>query len=269
MASTGTREYGAVIFDVGGVVITSPLIAIAAYERERGFPKDWLNVLITGYGHKGAWQKFERGELDLFSFYEGFGRELSNVEKGRELYSQFCSKRGWAFPQLPLPSEMQVDGRELFGRMMRGSQFDKIIVNAIKEIRSTKRLRVIAVTNNFAASVQDIPQSEMEFLGWTSGAASTSQQLRDLFDDYIDSSEVGLRKPDPAIYKLACERNGLQPMQVVMLDDLGMNLKPAKDLGMTTIQVQIGRSEEAVQQLSETLGLDLFERKATVPSSRL
>ncbi|KAG8793737.1 hypothetical protein FRC17_008404, partial [Serendipita sp. 399] len=75
----------------------------------------------------------------------------------------------------------------------------------------------------------------MEFLGWTSGAASTSQQLRELFDDYIDSSEVGMRKPESAIYKLACERNGLNAAEVVMLDDLGMNLKPAKDMGMTTI----------------------------------
>ncbi|KAG8801632.1 hypothetical protein FRC17_006595, partial [Serendipita sp. 399] len=255
-----------VIFDVGGVVITSPLIAIAAYERERGFPKDWLNVLITGYGHNGSWQKFERGELDLFPFYEGFGRELSNVEKGKQWYSQYCSKRNLEFPQLPSPSEMQVDGRELFGRMMRGSQFDKIVVHAIKEIRASKRFHVIAVTNNFGTPAQGIPQSEIEFLGWTSGAASTSQQLRELFDDYIDSSEVGMRKPESAIYKLACERNGLNATEVVMLDDLGMNLKPAKDMGMTTIHVQIGRSEEAIQQLSHILGLELFEGRTVHPS---
>ncbi|CAG7854071.1 SubName: Full=Uncharacterized protein {ECO:0000313/EMBL:CCA75748.1} [Serendipita indica DSM 11827] len=261
-----TRFKG-ICFDIGGVVITSPLIAIAQYERERGFPRDWLNVLITGHGHGGSWQRFERGEIDLYTFYDGFGRDLSDVRRGKSWYAQYCTKKGWTFPTLPPSSEMKVDGRELFGRMMRGSQFDDLVVRAIKIIRATRQYRVVAITNNFAGSTSNVDEEEKKFLGWDGGAASTSLQLRALFDDYIDSSEVGLRKPDPAIYKLACERNSLKPQETIMLDDLGMNLKPAKELGMTTIQVNIGRSEEAVRKLGELLALDLLDGGA--PMSRL
>jgi hypothetical protein len=90
-------------------VITSPLIAIAAYERERGFPKDWLNVLMygnareerhfrltcnsTGHGNTGSWQRFERGEMGLYAFYTGFSNDLSDVEKGRKWYADYCRKR--------------------------------------------------------------------------------------------------------------------------------------------------------------------------------
>jgi hypothetical protein len=106
-------EIRGVIFDVGGVVITSPLIAIAAYEREKGFPRDWINVLMfvallllfsplntssTGYGEQGAWQQFERGEIDLSTFYRRFGEELSNTENGKIWYAEYCSKRSLGEP---------------------------------------------------------------------------------------------------------------------------------------------------------------------------
>lgn len=259
----------AVIFDIGGVVITSPLIAIAAYERERGFPKDWLNVLITGHGSTGAWQRFERGELDLQTFYAEFGSDLSDVSKGQKWYADYCRKRGLGMPTLPPAQEMRVDGRELFGRMMRGSQFDDIVVRAIHKIRETKRYRVISVTNNFGQTKDGIPESELRFLGWDSGRGANSSALRILFDDYIDSSEVGLRKPDPAIYSLACQRNGVKPEEVIMLDDLGMNLKTARELGMSTIQVHIGRSEDAIRQLGKILGLDLLDTEHKERLSKL
>lgn len=140
-----------VIFDVGGVVLTSPLIAISEYESERNFPKDWVNILMhvahilyasftnhpcsTGHGEQGAWQRFERGELDLQTFYREFSTDLSNVAKGKVWYAKYCSRKGISMPVLPAAEEMKVDGRELFGRMMRGSQFDPLIVNAINKIR--------------------------------------------------------------------------------------------------------------------------------------
>jgi len=142
---------------------------------------------------------------------------------------------------------------------MRDSKFDPIVVNAIHKIRATNRFRIISVTNNFGQSTAGIEDSELKFLGWEGGAASTSPQLVQLFDDYIDSSVVGLRKPDPAIYRLACARNDLKPEEVVMLDDLKMNLRTASQLGMRTIQVRIGRSDEAVRELGRILGLELVD----------
>ena len=82
---------------------------------------------------------------------------------------------------------------------MRGSKFDPIVVEAIHLIRATNRYRIISVTNNFSHSIAGISQSELDFLGWSTGDGSTSPALRGLFDDYIDSSEVGLRLVQPSL----------------------------------------------------------------------
>jgi hypothetical protein len=77
--------------------------------------------------------------------------------------------------------------------MVRGSKFDQTVVQAIHIIRKTHRYRIISVTNNFGHSILGISKSELDFLGWSTGDGPTSPALRRLFDDYIDSSEVGLR----------------------------------------------------------------------------
>jgi len=58
-----------------------------------------------------------------------------------------------------------------------------------------------------------------------------------MFDVVIESSVVGVRKPDPHFYEIACERLAIEPRDAVFLDDLGINLKPARAMGMTTIKV--------------------------------
>jgi len=75
------------------------------------------------------------------------------------------------------------------------------------------------------------------------------------FDHVIESSKVGLRKPEVAFYELACTTAGVTPDEVVFLDDLGINLKPAKAMGMTTIKVVA--PEQAVADLGAALGVDL------------
>jgi len=64
-----------------------------------------------------------------------------------------------------------------------------------------------------------------------------SPDVEGLFDVVLESSKLGMRKPDPRIYELACEQLEVDPHQVVFLDDLGINLKPAAQMGMTTIKV--------------------------------
>ncbi|KAJ7582614.1 HAD-like domain-containing protein [Mycena floridula] len=248
----------AVIFDIGGVVARSPFVAISQYECDHGLPENYINGLIMASGHQGAWQKFERGEMDLFSFYEGFTRDLSDAQRGNDWYRAYCRRKHVEIP--PLPSSLKVDGRELFGSMMRAAgTFDPHIVNAIQRIKAHGKHKVIALTNNFSKQSEDpehpIPQSELEFLGWESGA--TTPQLVQMFDDFCDSSVERKRKPDPDFYLIACRRNGLQPQDCIFLDDIKMNLKPAMALGMETIHVRIGATLEAVQELEAKLGIDL------------
>ncbi|KAI0341859.1 epoxide hydrolase [Trametopsis cervina] len=259
----------AVIFDIGGVVCASPLIAIAEYEREHGIPHDYINCSITRRGSRGAWQRFERGEIPLFTFYEDFGRDLSDTTLGNVWYRELCLQRGIVCP--PLPQSLNIDGRELFGRMMRLSRaYDNMVVEAIRRIRAAGRWRVIALTNNWATATVEtlgggkpVPEKyaalslrdEINWLGWGEGAVSS--QLREMFDNFYDSSEHGMRKPEPEFYLLACKQNNISPHEAVFLDDLGLNLKAAQKLGMETIHVPIGGSFGALQKLEEKLGLDL------------
>jgi putative hydrolase of the HAD superfamily len=75
------------------------------------------------------------------------------------------------------------------------------------------------------------------------------------FDHLVESSKVGVRKPEPSFYATACELAAVDPGEVVFLDDLGINLKPANAMGMTTIKVVT--AEQAIADLSGLLGLDL------------
>jgi putative hydrolase of the HAD superfamily len=77
----------------------------------------------------------------------------------------------------------------------------------------------------------------------------------ELFDTIVESSVVGVRKPDPRFYVIACERLGVEPGRSVFLDDLGINLKPARELGMRTIKVTV--PDDALTELEEVLGLAL------------
>ncbi|KAG8930635.1 hypothetical protein FRC02_003962 [Tulasnella sp. 418] len=141
--------------------------------------------------------------MGLHDFYDAFGRELSDVDSGNPFYSAYCEKRGIECTRLPT-AEMKVDGRELFGRMMRSSTYDPLVVEAIRRIRETGQWNVIALTNNFSIPYEAIlaspptatfsPEKELEFLGWANNGGPGNPALRAMFDDFIDSSAVGKRQ---------------------------------------------------------------------------
>jgi epoxide hydrolase-like predicted phosphatase len=202
--------YRAVIFDLGGVVLDSPLHAIARYEQELGIPAGFVNRVVIGAGPSGAWQRLERGELSLEEFFEAFESE--------------CRKEGESLSA----AEMMLRIAECGPR--------PIMLEAIARIRR-RAISVAALTNNWA------------------GEQDRTRELRDCFDAFVESSAIGLRKPDPRIYLLACRALGVDPPEAVFLDDIGRNLKTARELGMTTIKVD--RPEQALDALSDLLGFAL------------
>lgn len=203
----------AVIFDLGGVVLDSPLEVFVTYETELGIPPHTVNRNIVAAGHQGAWSRLERGELSMFEFYAAFDAEMAG-------------------------NGLQVSGEAIMKRLADSTAIRPAAVQAIRKLRAAGR-KVAALTNNWA---NDDQGSKMEI-------------LRNEFDVFIESTRVGLRKPDPRIYQLACSELGVEPQQTAFLDDIGLNLKAARALGMTTIKVV--SLPEALAELSKVTGVDL------------
>jgi len=201
----------AVIFDLGGVVVGSPLHAIAAYERELGLDRHAVNRVVVTTGHGGAWSRLERGELGLEEFYPAFEVD--------------CRAAGCT-----------IDAREMMRRIALATEPRPVMLEAISRLRAAG-LRVGALTNNWVA--------EEEGTG----------VLAPYFDVFVESAVVGMRKPDPRIFEHACELLGVPPPETAFLDDIGLNLKAARELGMATIKVDDPNA--ALDELGALVGLAL------------
>ena len=114
--------------------------------------------------------------------------------------------------------------------------------------RCHRNFRTACLTNN----MKGLDETDIQQLG---RRASEMQAVMDIFDYVVESSEIGFRKPDPRFYQIACEIVEIAPVQVVFLDDLGVNLKPARAMGMTTIKVT--DPHRALAELEALLGLTL------------
>ncbi len=204
---------GGVLFDLGGVVMDSPLHAIARYERDHGLPPQAINRAIRAAGEHGAWSRLERGELTVEKFLRPFEEECAHAGVGvvAERVMAYIAEAGRPRP---------------------------VMLEAIRRIRA-RGLRVGALTNN-----------------WLWDAPRGPHRARGHFDVFVESSVVGLRKPDPRIYALACRELGVEPPRAAFLDDIGQNLKSARSLGMTTIKVD--DPETALRELGAVLGFGLL-----------
>ncbi len=207
----------AVLWDFGGVFSSSPFDAFARYERERGLPEGLLRRINSINPDDNAWAKLERAEITAEDFDVAFDAEARAL--------------GHAVPGSDVL-------RLLFGEIRPA------MVEALRRCRQV--FRTACITNNFGDLGPGVVSPERE-RAW--------REVTGLFDFVLESSKVGVRKPEPAIYHMACERLGIAPSEAVYLDDLGINLKPAKALGMTTIKVT--DPDIAIAELERVTGLSL------------
>jgi putative hydrolase of the HAD superfamily len=126
-----------------------------------------------------------------------------------------------------------IDGAEMLA--MLSGEVRPEMVRAIRRCGET--LKTACLTNNYAGHA----------------ARGDVEEIFALFDLVLESSRIGIRKPEPAFYRLACESLGVEPHEVVYLDDLGVHLKPARAMGMRTIKVT--SAADALGALSEATGL--------------
>jgi len=206
----------AVIWDFGGVLTTSPFEAFARFENDRGLPADIIRRTNASNHWENAWAKFERAEVDLETFDELFAAE-----------------------SLALGAEVR--GRDVLPLL--SGDLRPEMVEALRLIKS--QFKTGCITNNLPANA----------IGSASGRSMYLAEVMALFDHIIESAKIGLRKPDPRIYRMMVEALGLDPKHCVYLDDLGVNLKPAREMGMTTIKVV--DSQQAIAELEAATGLSL------------
>ncbi len=196
-----TIRYQAVIWDFGGVLTSSPFEAFNRYEAEQGLKKDFIRSVNALNPLENAWAKLERSEVGADEF-DGLFRAESRA-LGRE-----------------------VPGKDILG-LLSGALRPRV-VDALRACKA--KGKVGCITNNAPIG---------------KGASMTSDESKaaevagvfGLFDHVIESSRLGIRKPDPRIYALMCEALDVDPRACVYLDDLGVNLKPAREMGMATIKV--------------------------------
>ena len=206
----------AVIFDFGGVLTSSPFEAFARFETERGLPIDIIRRTNAANHLENAWAKFERAEVDIDTF------DLLFAEESRALGAE-------------------VRGRDVLP-LLQG-ELRPEMVEALKRIKA--QFKTGCITNNLPANA----------IGSASGRTLYIAGVMALFDHVIESAKIGLRKPDPRIYRLMVETLKVDPNNCVYLDDLGVNLKPAREMGLTTIKVNSG--VQAIAELEVATGLKL------------
>jgi len=206
----------AVIFDFGGVLTSSPFEAFARFETERGLPIDIIRRTNAANHLENAWAKFERAEVDIDTFDHLF------AEESRALGAE-------------------VRGRDVVS-LLQGDLRPEM-VEALKRIKA--QFKTGCITNNLPANA----------IGSMTGRSLYIAEVMVLFDHVIESAKIGLRKPDPRIYRMMVETLKVDPKSCVYLDDLGVNLKPAREMGMTTIKVVSGA--QAIAELVAATGLKL------------
>ncbi|HEX2686357.1 MAG TPA: HAD-IA family hydrolase [Kofleriaceae bacterium] len=206
----------AVLFDFGGVLLSSPIDGFRTYERDAGLPAGFLQRLNTLDPDTNAWACMERGELDAATFYARFeaeARAQGHAINARTVLSQLT---GHLRPEM---------------------------VAVVRAVRT--RYRVACLTNN-------MPLGHGTAMAPTSARAAEIAEVMALFAHVVESCKIGARKPEPRFYAHACEIVGVAPAHCVFLDDLGINLKPARAMGMATIKV--ADPIEAIADLEAVLG---------------
>ena len=217
-------RFTTVIFDFGGVITASPFEAFNRLEEERGLPRDFVRRVNAANPDGNAWAKFERAEIDAAAFDALF------AEEARAL------------------------GHELEGKAVLA-----VIAGAVRpamvaalDTLKDRGFTIACITNNVPGGKMGIRGAGMTR---SEEAAIEVADIMARFEHVIESSKAGVRKPDPRIYEMMCEKLGVEAGECIYLDDLGINCKPASQLGMHAIKVTSG--EQALADLSAALGMPL------------
>ena len=203
--------FEAVLWDFGGVILSSPFEAFNRYEEANGLPQDFIRTVNATNPDANAWALLERSEISGDEFDVQFSEESAALGH-------------------------RVAGADVLGLL--SGEVRSEMVSALDRVVEAG-YRTACLTNNVTGGD---PRPEVD-------------AVMARFHHVVESSKVGVRKPEPRFYEMACEVLEVQPESCVFLDDLGVNLKPARAMGMTTIKVL--RAEQAIDDPASVLAIDL------------
>ena len=211
-------RFSSVFWDFGGVITSSPFEAFSNFELNNNLPKDFIRKVNSTNHKSNAWAQLEQSKINLEEFDVLFKKESKSL--------------GY-----------EVSGGQILN-LLQGEIRTKM-VNALEKLKK-ENFTLACLTNNFNSG--DKNQSALDDIN------EERTKIMNNFDYIIESKELGIRKPDVEFYLKALEISGADPKKTIFLDDLGINLKPAKELGMTTIKVL--DSDQALKELSNLVGIN-------------
>ena len=223
----------AVLWDFGGVILTSPFEAFRRYESATGLPQDFIRTINSTNPHSNAWALLERSDISTKEF--------------DELFAQESSARGHRVPGADVLALLSGDIRP---NMV--AALDAVIAAGFKTACLTNNM--VTTNNDMVTTNNDMVTTSDNTVITDNERASELTAVMNRFDVIVESSKVGVRKPEPRFYEIACEMLDVTPGECVFLDDLGINLKPAAAMGMRTIKV--ADPVDAISQLAAITGID-------------
>tara|TARA_B100001093_G_scaffold244203_1_gene233844 strand:- start:1482 stop:2135 length:654 start_codon:yes stop_codon:yes gene_type:complete len=195
------NKFSSVFWDFGGVITSSPFEAFNHFEKENNLPNNLIRK-INSINHKNnAWALLEQSKISIDEFDDLF------------------------------LSESKAVGAEIKGKDVLMLLQGKIRPKVVKVLKKFNKLGFFqaCLTNNFNSEGKDKSALDDENI--------ERLEILKIFDHVIESKNIGLRKPDLAFYHYVLDLTSCDPKKTIFLDDLGINLKPAKSMGMSTIKV--------------------------------
>lgn len=188
----------AVLWDFGGVILSSPFEAFNRYEDANSLPRDIIRRVNATDPHTNAWALLERSDISPAEFDRLFADESEAL--------------GHRIPGADVLALLSGDVRPA-------------MVAALDAVIEAGYLTA-CLTNNVVSTAEPASERQAEV-----------RAVMSRFHHVVESSKVGCRKPEPRFYEIACGLLAVSPDECVFLDDLGINLKPAAAMGMRTIKV--------------------------------
>jgi|TARA_B100001094_G_C18174698_1_gene797225 putative hydrolase of the HAD superfamily len=213
------NRFSSIFWDFGGVLTSSPFEAFNIYEKSSGLPKDFIRKVNSTNSEKNAWALLEQSKISLEEFDSLFAKESNELGH-------------------------KVNGADVL-ELLQGEIRPEMI--SVLKLLKEKGFQQACLTNNFDSGDKDISPLD--------DANEDRAKIMNIFDFIIESKDVGVRKPDFDFYKISLEKTKANPKNIIFLDDLGINLKTAKSMGMTTIKVLT--PSQAINDLEKTLGISL------------